>query len=227
VKITPFGVAVVNGDSHLSRWIEAQCKLDVDGSAHEVAAAFIKPGDVVIDAGACLGDHTVVYLNSVGPTGTVHAFEPNPIAFECLAHNCPTAVLHKEALGEKPWRGDISMGQTEEDPPHENLGAACVVPVPGGIIRVVPLDSFELPRVNFMKLDVEGMEFEALKGAINTIFRCRPIIMAEFNFPMLKQRRIAPDDIIGFMSNLGYNWRLRDANNGFDKIHTDILFLPK
>lgn len=226
MKITPFGVAVVNGDTHLSCWIEAQRKLDVDGSAYEVAQ-FIKQGDVVIDAGACLGDHTVVYLKSVGPTGTVHAFEPNPIAFECLAYNCPTAILHKEALGEKFWRGDISMGQTEEQPPHNNLGAACVVPVPGGIVRVVPLDSLKLPRVNFMKLDVEGMEFEAIKGAKDTILRCRPTIMAEFNFPMLKQRQITTDEIIAFMWSLGYNWKLRDANNGFDKIHTDVLFLPK
>ena len=226
MKITPFGVAVVNGDSHLSCWIEAECKLDVDGSAHEVAP-FIKQGDVVIDAGACLGDHTTVYLRSAGPTGTVHAFEPNPVAFECLAHNCPTAVLHKEALGEKFWRGDISMGQTEDAPPHDNLGAACVVPVPGGIVRVVPLDSFKFPRVNFMKLDVEGMELDALKGAKDTILRCRPVIMVEFNCPILKQRQISPDDIIVFMLSLGYDWKFRDSNHGFDKNNTDVLFIPK
>lgn len=226
MKITPFGVAVVNGDSHLSTWVEAHGRLDVDGSAHEVAE-FIKEGDVVIDAGACLGDHTIVYLGKVGKTGTVHAFEPNPVAFECLAYNCPTAVLHKEALGEKFWRGDISMGQTEDAPAHDNLGAACVVQVPGGIVRVIPLDSLKFPRVNFIKLDIEGMEFDALKGARDTILRCKPVIMAEFNIAMMKQRGATPMDICDFMRDLGYNWKFRDPKRGFDEIHTDVLFIPK
>ena len=46
-------------------------------------------------------------------------------------------------------------------------------------IRKVTLDEFDLPRVDFIKLDVEGMELEALEGADKTIKRSRPILLVE------------------------------------------------
>lgn len=225
--VTDFGVAIVNGDSHLSSWIVEQRKLDVDGSAYEVAKRFIKPGDVVVDGGACLGDHTVVYLDAVGPTGVVHAFEPNPVAFECLAYNCPRALIYREALGAEPGRGDISMGQGEDCPPHNNLGAACVVMVPGGVVRIVALDNFFFKSLAFLKLDIEGMEFEALRGAVETIRRCQPVIMVEMNSNRMRQNNVSAQDVFSFMDNLGYSNELRDTRYKIEDVeHADVLFIP-
>src|SRR5678816_3202059 len=44
-------------------------------------------GGVVIDAGACLGDHTITYAKLVGSTGQVHAFEPHPLTYEAMTLN--------------------------------------------------------------------------------------------------------------------------------------------
>lgn len=220
MKITPFGVAVIDGDSHLSRWIEENGKLDVDGTAHELAARFIKPGDVVVDAGACLGDHTIVYLNAVGPAGQVHAFEPNPPAFECLSRNCPKAVLHNLGLGRCESTGTMDMQD------HHNVGAAILRNWPGEI-RVTALDSFQLMRLNFLKLDVEGMEFEALCGAIETLARCRPVIMSEVNRPLLAQFGCSAEKLFDFMDRLRYRVEPRDPNYGLNDSHTEVLFIPK
>ena len=208
---------MIEGDTHLSKWIEEQGKLDVDGSAHAVAKRFIKTGDVVVDGGACLGDHTKVYLDAVGPTGIVHAFEPNPAAFECLQLNCPKAVLHQEALGSASgWRGILL------DP---NVGATSLTKGYGNV-KVALLDDYKLPRLNFFKLDVEGMEFEALCGSWVTLVRCQPVVMVEFNRPLLEKFGSSPEEISDFMFGLDYRMELLDPNYGLDIPHTDVLFLP-
>lgn len=226
MTITDFGVAVVDGDSHLSKWILEQRKLDVDGSAHEVAKRFIKPGDIVVDAGACLGDHTKVYLDAVGRSGRVFAFEPNLRAFECLVHNCPHASVFHLALGVRAGLGRITMGDENADPPHTNLGAARVVLNDYGPVYVMPLDALFLQHLNFFKLDVEGMEYDALVGAEHTIRRCRPVVMAEINPRLLMLRGSSPNAVIDLMADLGYRWELLDPRYGFDQEHTDVLFLP-
>lgn len=218
--ITDFGIAIVDGDSHLSKWILEQRKLDVDGSAHEMARRFIKDGDVALDGGALLGDHTIVYLKAVGDSGTVLAFEPNPIALECLKYNCPEAVIYPFALGEREESGNISMGSME----NKNLGSAQVYPV--GPVRVMTLDGFNFQRLNFMKLDIEGMELAALRGGEETLRRCRPVVMAEINHGVLAKRGINPDEIFQFMKSLGYSWELRDSRYGLDQPQTDVLFIP-
>jgi FkbM family methyltransferase len=223
MTVTDFGIAIVDGDSHLSKWILEQRKLDVDGSAHEMASRFIKPGDTVIDGGALLGDHTIVYLNAVGPNGTVHAFEPNRIAMECLIHNCPQAILWSIALGSKDGWGIISNGEG-----NRNLGAAMVLPglEVSGSILVQSLDSLEFPRLDFMKLDIEGMELDALLGGKETLKRCRPVVMAEINHGILKERGIDYGEIFRLMHGLGYRSELRDPRYGLDQLQTDVLFIP-
>jgi FkbM family methyltransferase len=66
---------------------------------------FIRPGDIVIDAGANIGTHTVAFANMVGPTGVVHAFEPQRRNFLMLAGNVAINGLdnvfcHQSAVGD-------------------------------------------------------------------------------------------------------------------------------
>src|SRR5687767_9160852 len=92
MKILPNGIAVLEKDSHISKWCESEKRLDHDQNLLPVILSYVKKGDWVVDAGAFIGDHTRAYLDRVGATGVVVALEPNPEAFECLKHNCPDAV---------------------------------------------------------------------------------------------------------------------------------------
>lgn len=216
MKLTSNGIAIIEGDSHLSKWILEQGRLDVDGSARELSQRFIRPGDSVVDGGACLGDHTCVYLESVGDTGKVIAFEPNPVAFECLVHNCPKADHRNVALGRMKGTGNMAMVE-------DNHGAA-QVSVSDGPVTIVPLDSFYIPKLTFIKLDIEGMELEALNGAVNTLRIMKPVVVAELNPPLLIKNGATAEDVILFMKSLGYRWEFRDKNYGFDQVHTDVIF---
>lgn len=101
---------------------------------------------------------------------SVMAFEP----VRDLWRQIPDAmtVSYQLALGERAGRCSIESGP-------ENSGQGHIVP--GDDVEVVALDSFELQDLDFLKLDVEGYELPALKGAEKTILRCNPAIMVEMN----------------------------------------------
>jgi FkbM family methyltransferase len=192
ISTAPDGSWVVDGDEWLSRWVR-ESGLDRVGRndatcMHNVG--LLRPGDWVVDGGAALGDHTLQYIKAVGPTGRVIAFEANPEAAECATHNCPGADIHPLGL----WH-EKSAGQMQANPDQPaNLGAAYLVPGPVMPVGLVRLDAFNLPRLRLLKLDIEGAELQALRGARETVERCRPLIQVEaYDQHMARQGYGLPD----------------------------------
>lgn len=177
MKITRFGHAVIEGDTHLGKWVEQLGTIDHGQNIEQRFREYFGEGDTVIDVGACIGDHTVPYAQIVGPEGRVIAFEPNPIAWECLVHNTqcyPWIEKYRYGLAE---RVDV-LGII----PQANLGATFLTeltPDSGAAISTCPLDGFDIQECAFIKIDVEGLELGVLKGARETLRRCRPVIMME------------------------------------------------
>lgn len=138
-----------------------------------------EPGDIVIDAGACLGDTAAVFSNSVGAKGRVISLDPVADHVEFLLKNVgqfpyKNVSVHGVGLGDKrvavePVRID------KHNPGFKGLvnGSICEFPL-------IPLDALvadeELPRIDYIKLDVEGSELSALNGAIETVRKWRPKI---------------------------------------------------
>lgn len=99
----------------------------------------------------------------------VITFEPDHISRECLLKNVPKHVeVRTEAVGD--YFGACAIK-------HRGLGSHRVVE--GGVVHVVPIDSFNLTEVDLLQLDVEGYEWHALKGAEWTIRTNRPVIQIE------------------------------------------------
>jgi FkbM family methyltransferase len=64
-------------------------------------------------------------------------------------------------------------------------------------VRIETLDSYQLPCVDFIKIDVEGHELEVLRGARRTLQECSPVLLVEVKEPNLEA-------VIGFLKDLGY-----------------------
>lgn len=199
MKTLANGVCVLEHDSHLSKWIEEQGHLIMHQDlALQRNLALIRPGDVVVDGGAALGDHTAAYLKAVGPTGLVYAFEPNPLYVSCLVKNCPTALWYDRAL----WSENCWLSMHYEEIGNTGAGHICE----GGKLRIeaIALDYLCLNRCNFIKLDLEGAELMALRGAVETIKRFRPLIQCEVNPPLMERLGYTEEDLVAWLKSAGY-----------------------
>jgi len=143
---------------------------------HPQASA--RPGDVIIDGGAAEGDTLLRFLDDCAHDGDLHLFEPTPASFLALQARIDglasvRASIH--AVNKALWSCETSLSFVEEFAcAHSNR------PSQGGGCQVAAtsLDAYVaeagLPRVDLIKLDVEGAELSALKGAAGTIRRHLP-----------------------------------------------------
>lgn len=157
--------------------------------------ALTEPGAVVCDVGAHVGAYALPLASHVGEAGEVHVFEPFRLVFQLLLANAALNGLanvhgHQVALGERPERRLVRspaltrtsnigatriFGQVE---PHFN--SEHVLQYEGKeTVHVITLDSLELERVDFVKVDVEGALEPVLRGAAETLRRERPVVAAE------------------------------------------------
>jgi FkbM family methyltransferase len=155
----------------------------------EFFKAFLQPGMHVVDAGANIGLYSLLAAKCVAREGKVWAFEPNSenarLLLASAEHNKFTNIeLHPVALGDR--RGHVeftsALGSNGIFADHVRRGLL------SPSIRIVPvarLDDFGIRRANLLKMDVEGAEGVLLHGALNTIRRCRPVIVSEFSPEML------------------------------------------
>ena len=139
---------------------------------------FIRSGCVVVDAGANIGNHAV-YFASVCRASRVYAFEPQKTVGEIFRRNIQlngledVVELHACALGDRV--GSASIGANDLG----NVGGMTFVRDQQGTYELRALDSLQLPRIDFLKIDVEGGQLDVLKGATQLLSKSRPVVWIE------------------------------------------------
>ena len=198
MRILPNNIAILDEPDQLCAWVEESGKLCHDGSVAEHYLTHIKAGDVAIDAGAAIGDHTIAYLSK---TGIVHAFECDPKMLECLRHNCPMASIYPFALHDR--HGSLFQHAGSEGGAGGNYLSISAVSETS--LPCVRLDDFRFPKVDFIKWDIEGSEVSAIKGAKNTIQRCKPVMIVEVHDGHLKRAGYSMEFLENLIKSLGYS----------------------
>ncbi|MEP4987089.1 MAG: FkbM family methyltransferase [Paracoccaceae bacterium] len=159
----------------LDRWYDLPTQL--------VAEAFVKKGNHVLDVGANYGHFALSAASIVGETGRVDAFEPNPVVYSRLVqhislndlshvtpHNLGAAdqEMTLELNVPRVNSGEGTFGKSEYE---DKDVISCQVRRLDDVMRG--------SRIDFIKIDVEGFEVNALKGAQEIIEQQRPIILTE------------------------------------------------
>jgi len=133
-----------------------------------------KLGDIVFDIGAYVGDTALWFSKAVGPQGKVFAFEPEPGNFEKLKAN----LERNNVTNVIPLQ--LALSENEGEMQVASAGGLSIITQArtGTSVKVTTIDKFvganKLPRVDFIKMDVEGHELKVLEGAHETIKTFKP-----------------------------------------------------
>lgn len=146
----------------------------------------IKPGMRIVDAGANHGYYTLLFAHLAGDRGHVAAIEPNPRTASLLRRS-----IYANGFDPRVTVFELAAGAEDEVtlhlqvPDHEPKNAHLVgEAIPGTVaVKGARLDTLLTgwPRVDFMKIDVEGFEEAFLDGTWSIVERDRPILVLEFN----------------------------------------------
>ncbi len=154
----------------------------------KVVQRLLNKGDIVLDVGANIGYYSVMMSKLVGDAGRVVCFEPTlhyqGVLKENIAVNkLKNVELYGVGLSDKESESEIQIGDN-----------SATLHVPGGLtlkkserIKLVDLDSFleahPLPKIDFIKVDVDGHEPLFLQGARRTLAKYRPVVLLEISPP--------------------------------------------
>jgi FkbM family methyltransferase len=188
--------------------------------------AFLKPSSVAIDGGANTGWHTF-QMADVATCGTIHAFEALPILCTMLrqrgAKFGSRVRINQTAIGDTVGEADFDYYDAPDpnhpNHPHWNAGLSALKSGPDRQdkhyivikVSVTTLDTYFValggfPSLDFVKLDIEGAEYSALKGAEKTLATTRPLIVFEDGGPSVgKLYGYAPSALPSLLHGLGYD----------------------
>lgn len=141
----------------------------------------LRPGDVVVDAGAYPGDYTLFAARQVGPEGRVIALEPDPENRELLQrHVTRSGFENIEIIPCGLWNSETSLSLDAHGVASTLTDTDSPSPVP-----VRPLDDIvkegNLGKIDVLKMDIEGAELQALEGARDTLSVCRYVCVASYH----------------------------------------------
>lgn len=165
-----------------------------------VLRQILRPGDVVVEAGAHVGTRTLCMARAVGPGGRVLAFEPRRERFDLLRENLrangvANVTARLAALG--TTRGKLRLavsGETTAIPE----GNAPSGGRPGDAVAVDMVDNLRLLSLRLLKVDVGGEEEAVLRGATQTLWRMRPWLYVANRAPERSTRLIALIQSLGY-----------------------------
>ncbi len=205
VKGTPYFIP--DCDEHLLSKHERTGVRFFDNYQHdriEKAFGFVTDWSIAVDGGANVGLLTHKIAERFDK---VYSFEPAPDCFDCLLKNTEhlkNVVCTNVALGEKQKVVGI-------DGDMPNTGARQVDPDGDGI-PMITIDSLQLPSLGLFKLDVQGYEYLALRGATETLKRCKPVCIVEVEDPKKIPRKFrgteSPKTAVNYLAKLGARFRV-------------------
>jgi methyltransferase, FkbM family len=177
---------------------------------------YIKKDDCVIDVGANKGTYSYSMSKAVGKGGIVYSFEPNPVIVTQLRKNLKQLNVVIENLAVSSTAEDKAFYRhTKGCGPTSSLEFFDVLGKDGELekitVKCVTLDSFcKMHNLspNLIKIDVEGHEFNVIKGAESVIRSRRPYIIFELIEQLWKGKRIK--DIFEFLKPAYHMIRIED-----------------
>lgn len=204
IKKCRYGLMIYNNkDAWIGKSIEKYGEFSE--SEVQVFRSAIQPGSVVLDIGANIGCHTVAFSRIIGENGVVFSYEPERTNFNTLAgnvalNNLRNVYVFQKAIGETTRF--IQVPELDYDQ-TTNFGGLSFADkeyssCPNYPIQLITVDEQNFLRLDFIKIDIEGMEKEALQGAKKTIEKFKPTLYLD------NDRDEKSKFLIEYLKSIGY-----------------------
>lgn len=172
----------------------------------------LRPGMTVVDLGAEIGQYTLIAAMDVGPAGHVYAFEPNPHSLRVLGQNVRISG-HEDVVTIEPMAVASGRGQTELFL-GLGRGVTSMFRHPGCeeqsiVVETVSLDTYfgalGWPRVDVMKMDIDGAERLALGGMVELAHRNPHLkLIVEFCPESIRAAGGTPEQFFRVLRKVGF-----------------------
>ncbi|MDE2604097.1 MAG: FkbM family methyltransferase, partial [Bradyrhizobium sp.] len=188
---------------------------EIDPNEFSFLAAFLQPGMSTIDIGANEGLYTLFFRKRVGPQGHVIAIEPSARELQQLRKNLringfADVEVVASAIGAEPAQAQLSVAE----PGHAGFNALGAIAAPWVSfvsqteVTVTTLDLLaearNWPRIDLIKMDIEGSELNALRGAQALLARDRPVLLLEAEEESLSLRGSSLTELLDWLAARNY-----------------------
>jgi FkbM family methyltransferase len=176
----------------------------------EIVKKEIKENDIILDIGANIGYYSLIFAQLTGKSGKVYSFEPDPTNFEILKKNIlvnkhENVILENKAVSNKEGNLKLYLS-TENNGMHRIYPSKwCKDSIDINSIKIDNYFNIKKQKIDFVKLDIEGAEYDALLGMESIIQNNENIIIfIEFVPASLEEHGTNPEDVLDFFINEGF-----------------------
>lgn len=184
-----------------------------------------KPGAVIVDIGAHIGLFSVIAAQVTGKKGKVYAFEPAPGTYALLQktvainHEGSVIETFQKAVGRENGKITFFVSDVQADNSNSLVNYKAHRPLQGIDVAVTSIDNFvkekNIQQLDFMKIDVEGAEYDTLQGAAETLKTLKPVCIVAIHPEPILAKGDSLEAIYDFIA--GCNYRITLAEKEFSK----------
>jgi len=193
----------------------------------EIATKYIRKGSTVLDVGSNFGQMAILFSNITGEQGIVHAFDADDFIFSILEKNISAnkkenIIPHFGAVHDK--LNETLYFPTQDFERFETYGSYGLDysnQKNGRPVNTLTIDSLDIKGdISFIKIDVQGGDLFALKGAIETIKKHQMPIIFEYEYLFEEELNLNFQEYVDFVNEI--NYKFERVING-----QNYLILPK
>jgi FkbM family methyltransferase len=179
----------------------------------ELAAQYVQPNTSVLDVGANFGQMSILFSNMVGHQGKVYSFDADDWVYEVFCKNIDannkrgSIVPHFGAVHDK--EGEVLLFPEQDFIEFGTYGSYGVdyTGTKGREVRTITIDGLHIQEpISFMKVDIQGGDLQAMKGAVKTIARNRMPILFEYEYHFEEKFGMCFQHYVDFVSSIDYKF---------------------
>ena len=194
-----------------------------------LASRYIRPGSTVLDVGANFGQMSILFSGMVGADGHVYSFEADDFVFEILKKNvkvnCKESVIRPIFGAVHNHDGDTLFFPEQNFKEFGTYGSYGIDynADRGRTLKSITIDSLDIQTpISLMKIDIQGGDLQAMKGALRTIEKHKMPILFEYEYHFEERYNFNFQQYVDFVASInykfervlsGHNFLITPANN--------------